>query len=207
MGDELNTPVCDRGGKMTVAPKRGSKGAVLMCVPARRATTRTTSAKQNTVGFTGQQLDPATGLSYYRARWYNHCTGAFINRDPEGFAAGDANLYRYVGNNPLTHTDPTGCEWQTGDSGGSSDPAASDSAKQLKERWAYLLCLLRELGKVGGALFVGGPQTVANWTLTTRSRIIRRQPLASRGTSLLTLALPSETSRTISQETLLFYTL
>ena len=28
--------------------------------------------------------------------------------DPLGFAAGDANLYRYVGNNPTNHTDPTG---------------------------------------------------------------------------------------------------
>lgn len=28
--------------------------------------------------------------------------------DPLGFAAGDANLYRYVGNKPTNHTDTTG---------------------------------------------------------------------------------------------------
>jgi hypothetical protein len=30
--------------------------------------------------------------------------------DPLGFEAGDANLYRYVGNNPTNATDPTGLE-------------------------------------------------------------------------------------------------
>ncbi len=32
--------------------------------------------------------------------------------DPLGFAAGDANLYRYVGNDPTNATDPTGLEEQ-----------------------------------------------------------------------------------------------
>ena len=30
--------------------------------------------------------------------------------DPLGFAAGDANLYRYVGNDPPDLTDPTGLQ-------------------------------------------------------------------------------------------------
>jgi hypothetical protein len=34
--------------------------------------------------------------------------GRFISQDPIGFAAGDANLYRYVGNKPSNATDPTG---------------------------------------------------------------------------------------------------
>lgn len=29
-------------------------------------------------------------------------------QDPLGFAAGDANLYRYVGNSPTNFTDPSG---------------------------------------------------------------------------------------------------
>jgi hypothetical protein len=33
--------------------------------------------------------------------------GSFSN-DPTGYDGGDYNLYRYVANNPLTHTDPTG---------------------------------------------------------------------------------------------------
>ena len=35
--------------------------------------------------------------------------GSF-SKDPIGFAAGDANLYRYVSNSPTTHTDPSGLE-------------------------------------------------------------------------------------------------
>jgi hypothetical protein len=31
-----------------------------------------------------------------------------VSKDPIGFAAGDANLYRYVGNQPTTKTDPSG---------------------------------------------------------------------------------------------------
>jgi RHS repeat-associated protein len=37
------------------------------------------------------------------------CEEMFSN-DPIGFAAGDANLYRYVGNQPTTLTDPSGLE-------------------------------------------------------------------------------------------------
>lgn len=33
-----------------------------------------------------------------------------ISRDPIGFNAGDANLYRYVGNQVTTHTDPSGLQ-------------------------------------------------------------------------------------------------
>ena len=33
-----------------------------------------------------------------------------LSKDPIGFAAGDANLYRYVGNQPTTLTDPSGLE-------------------------------------------------------------------------------------------------
>ena len=34
--------------------------------------------------------------------------GVFLNRDPIGFAGGDANLYRFVGNNPVGRVDPSG---------------------------------------------------------------------------------------------------
>jgi hypothetical protein len=35
-------------------------------------------------------------------------TGRWLEEDPEGFDAGDADLYRYVGNNPTNATDPSG---------------------------------------------------------------------------------------------------
>ena len=67
----------------------------------------------NTILFAGQNLDTATGLYYDHARWYNPGSGVsqggtFLTRDPMGYAAGDANLYRYCGNNPVSPTDPTG---------------------------------------------------------------------------------------------------
>ena len=43
-------------------------------------------------------------------RWYDTRTGQFTTRDPLGFAAGDSNLYRYVGNGPVGSTDPSGLE-------------------------------------------------------------------------------------------------
>src|SRR5205085_3754204 len=43
-----------------------------------------------------------------RARYYDSQTGRWTSEDPLGFAAGDGNLYRYVGNDPTVRTDPTG---------------------------------------------------------------------------------------------------
>jgi uncharacterized protein RhaS with RHS repeats len=47
-------------------------------------------------------------LTYNRNRYYSTSSGRFISQDPIGFAAGDANLYRYVGNSPTNATDPSG---------------------------------------------------------------------------------------------------
>ena len=58
--------------------------------------------------YTGRELDAETGLHYYRARYYDAENGRFISEDPIAFEAGDANLYRYVGNNPGNGTDPMG---------------------------------------------------------------------------------------------------
>jgi hypothetical protein len=44
---------------------------------------------------------------YYRARWYDPQQARFISEDPAGFAGG-LNKYAYVGNNPVTKTDPIG---------------------------------------------------------------------------------------------------
>jgi hypothetical protein len=41
---------------------------------------------------------------------YHAELGRFVSRDPMGYEAGDGNLHRYVGNTPVTATDPTGEE-------------------------------------------------------------------------------------------------
>ncbi|GIW99333.1 MAG: hypothetical protein KatS3mg111_2666 [Pirellulaceae bacterium] len=61
-------------------------------------------------GYTGRPWDSDVQLQYNRARWYSPTLGRWLNQDPISFAAGDANLYRYVGNGPTTKTDPSGLE-------------------------------------------------------------------------------------------------
>ncbi len=60
--------------------------------------------------YTGREPDPATGLIYYRARWFDPKLGRFISNDPIDFAAGDANLSRYVGNSTPNAVDPSGLD-------------------------------------------------------------------------------------------------
>ena len=69
---------------------------------------QTNPSAQPSVGYTGQLWDPATGLYYYHARWYNPQTGTFLSQDPLSFAAGQTNLTCYVGNSPTNATDPSG---------------------------------------------------------------------------------------------------
>jgi RHS repeat-associated protein len=63
--------------------------------------------------YTGREPDAATGLIYYRARWFDPRLGRFISEDPIGFAAGDANLSRYVGNSTPNAVDPSGLDFVT----------------------------------------------------------------------------------------------
>ncbi len=58
--------------------------------------------------YTGREFDDESGLYYYRARYYDPATGRFLAEDLIGFGAGDANLYRYVFNNPVNAIDPFG---------------------------------------------------------------------------------------------------
>jgi len=70
----------------------------------------TNSCPQN-YKFTGYERDSETGNDYAFARYYNPRLGRFMSTDPLGGRTGDPqslNLYAYVGNRPLTFTDPTG---------------------------------------------------------------------------------------------------
>ncbi|MCO6459130.1 MAG: hypothetical protein J5I93_27795, partial [Pirellulaceae bacterium] len=58
--------------------------------------------------FTSREFDEDTGLQYNRARWDDAAVGRWVSEDPIGFAAGDANVYRYVSNAPVNSHDPTG---------------------------------------------------------------------------------------------------
>ena len=68
--------------------------------------TYTGVAQSNPFLYTGRELD-GTGLYYYRARYYHPTLQRFIAEDPIGFKGG-ANIYAYVGGNPISRIDPTG---------------------------------------------------------------------------------------------------
>ena len=100
------------------------------------------SANANTTLYTGRTLDTATGLYYYRARYYDAGLERFVTRDPIGYQGSRWNLYEYVGGNPLLLTDshglapdfnicpPPGCSsWGSpwaGGSGNAPTPATFD---------------------------------------------------------------------------------
>ena len=69
---------------------------------------QTNSQFQPYFAYTGREWDPAVGLYFYRARWYDPRAGRFTSEDPLGFAAGDVNLSRYVGNGATLWVDPSG---------------------------------------------------------------------------------------------------
>ena len=58
--------------------------------------------------FASREFDEDIDLQYNRARWYDPAVGRWISEDPIGFAAGDANVARYVGNRVTGAVDPSG---------------------------------------------------------------------------------------------------
>jgi RHS repeat-associated protein len=65
----------------------------------------------NSYQFTGRENDGASGLSFYRARYYSPTFGRFVSEDPLGFPGGpDPNLYAYVWNNPVGLVDSLGLD-------------------------------------------------------------------------------------------------
>ena len=70
----------------------------------------TSGTQADRYGYAGGQLDSLTGLIAQGngTREYDPSLGKWYQQDPLGFAGGDTNLYRYVGNTPTTATDPIG---------------------------------------------------------------------------------------------------
>ncbi|MCE9575157.1 MAG: FG-GAP-like repeat-containing protein [Deltaproteobacteria bacterium] len=103
-------------------------------------------------GFTGQRHDAATsleagaGLVYMNARYYDPATARFISADTIVPGAGvfGLNRYAYVGQNPISFTDPTGhkgvecvdnpyCSTVT--AGGSSAKGKFETTVKARRRW------------------------------------------------------------------------
>lgn len=71
------------------------------------STELTTSAIGNRYMFQGREYDSATGLYYFRARWYDPDTGRWLSKDPIGIEGG-LNQYEFCSSNPVNVVDPHG---------------------------------------------------------------------------------------------------
>lgn len=60
-----------------------------------------------------REFNSATGLHYYRARYYDPSSGRFTKEDPIGFTGG-LNLYRYSYNSADNLIDPFGLSPKSG---------------------------------------------------------------------------------------------
>jgi RHS repeat-associated protein len=110
--------------------------------------------------YTGREFDAATGLYYYRSRYFDPLTGGFISEDTIGFAGEDVNLYRYVGNSPTNFIDPYGL-FGAGVTGGVSGAAGFVGAQ----------------GSAGGGYFSeGGPQAFWSYGGTSSNGLKKFDP-------------------------------
>jgi RHS repeat-associated protein len=73
-----------------------------------RGNVRTTTAYGNRFLFQGRAYIAELGIYDYRHRMYHPGLGRFLQTDPTGFDAGDMNLFRYCGDDPVDRSDPTG---------------------------------------------------------------------------------------------------
>jgi RHS repeat-associated protein len=113
--DIVSGNAADRG-QVVEHRQYDSFGKVVRRTIGPQAGAATTSGVGVEVAFAGRPFESRTGLSDNRARWYEPATGRFVNEDPSGFKGGDANLFRYVGNDPVNQVDPSGlaAKWASG---------------------------------------------------------------------------------------------
>ena len=85
-------------------------------------TDETNSSVDLAFGFTGRWTDAATGMTNHLNRWFDSSIGKWLSNDPIGFGGGDANVQRYVVNNPLQFVDNNGLDKSPpGGGGGGGD--------------------------------------------------------------------------------------
>ncbi len=98
----------------------------------------TGSAVGNRYLWQGREYSWATGLYYFRARWYDPVTGRWLSKDPIGISGG-LNQYVFCGNNPVNFRDPDGL-----------------FAKEGHEYWMDVAVAGQDRGGIGGNLQTAG---------------------------------------------------
>lgn len=125
--------------------------------------------------FQGREYLWSVGIYDYRNRLYHPGLGRFMSEDPLGHAAGDTNLFRYVGNDPLNETDPAGTMplWGAA-AGGAIAGAGIDLGAQLwADHWDWSKVNYTEVGisGVAGATGVGLGAVVDKAVATVAARV------------------------------------
>jgi RHS repeat-associated protein len=101
---------CDRGSDTASVIKHVTYDAF------GNLTSDSASSVESLFLFTARPYDDDAQLQNNLNRWYDPATGRWMSVDPIGFQAGDANLYRYVGNTSTNKTDPSGLDPMSPDS-------------------------------------------------------------------------------------------
>jgi RHS repeat-associated protein len=78
--------------------------------PFGQVTLETSPSQGDRFKYDGGAFSITTVLNYFNARYYDAARGVWISQDPTEFWAGDANLSRYVGNDPMNMVDPSGLQ-------------------------------------------------------------------------------------------------
>lgn len=109
----------------------------------------TTGSSLTRYGYTGRERDGLTGLTYYRARWYDSQQGRFMSEDPLGFDSGESNFYAYVSNDPIATNDPMGLQGGRGGGGPYHPPegvsvscSSGDSCSLLQGKMGILMRMI-----------------------------------------------------------------
>ena len=102
-------------------------------------TSETNSAVDTIFGYTGRMWDDDIDLQNNLNRWYDSGVGRWLTEDPIGFAAGDPNLYRYVGNSPGMGVDPSGLAEVYGPPAPVYGPSASNADLNIPHAGVVLM--------------------------------------------------------------------
>lgn len=102
--------ITNEAGEIVQSSQYSSFGKILSIKDKERRELGFAKALDQPFYYTGREWDNEIELYYYRARSYDPVTGRWMQKDPIGFAGGDTNLYRYVGNNPVNFIDPAGTD-------------------------------------------------------------------------------------------------
>src|SRR5205085_617584 len=132
--------------------------------------------------FQGREWIPELGIYDYRHRFYHPSLGRFLQADPTGFDAGDMNLFRYCGDNPVDRSDPTGLVdrdvnasiWnrlRIFDTSSSSQESLSDLNEALNRSSTGSDLTMAYRNDSSQGQQAGGPTTYPNSLAAARSRV------------------------------------